>query len=179
MITPLEIREKRFRTQWPGFNKKDAIEFLDLLSTEFQAVLRENRDARQQLDEEIEKNGKLIEREAMIKEVLMVAQSSSEKIRENASREAELLIKEAEVKADKILIDADRKKNQILKQVQDLENLYKQFRAKIQSTLEMYGKLLAEDDDFEERKGGREIEPKSGSPWSHPLGSDTTKRLEE
>jgi len=179
MITPLDIREKRFRTRWPGFNKKDAIEFLDLLSTEFQAVLRENRDARQQLDEEREKNGKLIEREAMIKEVLMVAQSSSEKIRENASHEAELMIKEAEVKADKILVDADRKKNQILQQVQDLENLYKQFRAKVQSTLEMYGKLLAEDDDFEERKGGREIEPKGCRPWSHPLGTDSTQRIEE
>ncbi len=157
MITPLEIREKRFRTRWPGFNKKDVIEFLDLLSTEFQAVLRENRDARQQLDEEREKKEKLIEREAMIKEVLMVAQSSSEKIRDNASHEAELMIKEAEVRAEKILGDADQKKNQILQQVHDLENVYKQFRAKIQSTVEMYGKLLAEDDDFEERKGGREI----------------------
>jgi cell division initiation protein len=156
MITPLEIREKRFRTGWPGFNKKEVIEYLDLLSTEFQTVLKENRDARQQLNEEREKKEKLIEREAMIKEVLMVAQSSSEKIRENASREAELIIKEAEVRAEKLLGDADQKKNQVLQQVRDLENIYKQFRAKIQSTLEMYGKLLAEDDDFEERKEGRE-----------------------
>jgi len=179
MITPLEIREKRFRTGWPGFHKKDVIEFLDLLSTEFQAVLRENWDARQQLDEERKKNAKLIEQESMIKEVLVIAQSSSEKVRENAIREAEMIIKEAELKAEKILGNADQKKNQVMQQIQDLENLYRQFRAKVQSTLEMYGKLLDEDDNFEERKGGREIDPKGQRPWNHPLGSDTTQRLEE
>ncbi|MEW6381040.1 MAG: DivIVA domain-containing protein [bacterium] len=153
MITPLEIREKRFKTGWPGFSKKEVIDFLDLLSIEFQEVLKENREVRQQLDEERGKKEKLIEREGMIKEVLMIAQSSSEKVRENAIRESELMIKEAELKAEKILGEANQKKDQILCQIQDLKSLYQQFRAKVQSTLEMYGKLLAEDDEFKEKKG--------------------------
>ena len=149
MITPLEIREKRFHIKWPGFSKKDVIDFLDLLSTEFQVILKESRELRQLLEEEKGKKEKLIERESMIKDVLMIAQSSSEKMRQNANREAELLIKEAELKAEKILRDADREKNLILGQIQDLKASYKQFKVKMQSSLDMYAKLLTEEDELE------------------------------
>ena len=43
MITPLEMKEKRFRAGWSGFNKKEVINFLDLLSSEFQVILKDNR----------------------------------------------------------------------------------------------------------------------------------------
>jgi len=162
MITPLEIREKRFKTGWPGFSKKEVIDFLDLLSIEFQELLKENRQIQQQLEEERGKKEKLIEREEMIKDVLMIAQSSSEKVLENANREAELMIREAELKAEKILEEANQKKNQILEQIQDLKNIYKQFKAKVQSTLEMYGRLLIEEDEeFGEKKGEAALTPKS------------------
>ncbi|MEW5802792.1 MAG: DivIVA domain-containing protein [bacterium] len=184
MITPLEIREKRFSTRWPGFHKKEVIDFLDSLSIEFQVALRENREIREQLDEERAQKEKLLEREAMIKEVMMAAQSSSDKIRENAVREAELVIRDAEMKAEEILKSTDRQKDQVLQQIQDLRTFYKQFRIKIQSTLDMYGRLLAEagseaeNDNFGEIEEGKEADFNS-RPGGQPFGENPTECTEK
>lgn len=146
MITPLEMKEKRFRVGWSGFNKKEVIDFLDLLSTEFQVILKENRKLFQQLEEEKEKQKTLLNRESLIKSVLVKAQDNSEKIQQDANREAEILIKETELKAEKILAKARQGENKILRQTEDLKATYKQFMAKMQSTLDMYSKLLEDDD---------------------------------
>jgi len=146
MITPLEMKEKRFRAGWSGFNKKEVINFLDLLSSEFQVILKENRKLQQQLEEEKEKQKELLKRESLIKSVLVKAQDNSEKIRQDAGREAELMLKETELKVEKMLAEAHHGENRILRQIEDLKASYKQLKAKMQSTLEMYSKLLADDD---------------------------------
>ena len=146
MITPLEMKEKRFRAGWSGFNKKEVIDFLDLLSSEFQVILKENRKLQQQLEEEKGKHKELLKRESLIKSVLVKAQDNSEKIRQDAKREAELMLKETELKVEKMLAEAHQGENRILRQIEDLKASYKQLKAKMQSTLEMYSKLLADDD---------------------------------
>jgi cell division initiation protein len=146
MITPLEIKEKRFQAGLTGFRKREVIDFLDLLSTEFQVVLKENRELRQQLEMEKEKQKELLDRESMIKNVLVTAQDSSEKVRQNADREAELMIKEAELRAEKILGGVQQEKDRILRQIEDLNASYRQYKAKMQSVLTMYSELLKEDD---------------------------------
>lgn len=146
MITPLEMKEKRFRSGWSGFNKKEVIDFLDLLSSEFQVILKDNRKLQQQLEEEKEKQKELLKRESLIKSVLVKAQDNSEKIRQDAEREAELMLKETELKIEKMLAEAHQGENRILRQIEDLKSSYKQLKAKMQSTLEMYSKLLADDD---------------------------------
>ena len=146
MTTPLEMKEKRFRAGWSGFNKKEVIDFLDLLSSEFQVNLKENRKLQQQLEEEKGKQKELLKRESLIKSVLVKAQDNSEKIRQDAEREAELMLKETELKVEKMLAEAHQGENHILRQVEDLKVTYKQLKVKMQSTLEMYSKLLADDD---------------------------------
>ena len=145
MITPLEIKDKRFETGLRGFRKREVIDFLDLLSTEFQVVLKENRELCRQLEMEKEKQKELLDRESMIKNVLVTAQDSSEKVRQNAGREAELMIKEAELRAEKILGEVQHEKDQILRQIEDLRASYRQLKAKMQSVLTMYSELLKED----------------------------------
>ena len=137
MITPLEMKEKRFRAGWSGFNKKEVINFLDLLSSEFQVILKENRKLQQQLEEEKEKQKELLKRESLIKSVLVKAQDNSEKIRQDAGREAELMLKETELKVEKMLAEAHHGENRILRQIEDLKASYKQLKAKMQSTLEI------------------------------------------
>ena len=146
MITPLEMKEKRFKASWSGFNKKEVIDFLDLLSSEFQVILKENRTLQKQLGEEREKQKELLKRESLIKNVLVKAQDNSEKIRQDAEREAELMLKETELKVEKMLADAHQGENRILRQIEDLKVSYKQLKAKLQSTLAIYSKLLADDD---------------------------------
>jgi len=146
MITPLEMKEKRFRTGWSGFNKKEVIDFLDLLSSEFQVILKDNRKLQQQLEEEKGKQKELLKRESLIKNVLVKAQDNSEKIQQDAEREAELMLKETELKVEKMLAEAHYGENRILRQIEDVKGSYKQLKVKMQSTLEMYTKLLADDD---------------------------------
>lgn len=145
MITPLEIKEKRFHTGLGGFKKKEVIDFLEILSSEFQTLLKGKRELEQRLEQEMENRKELIDRESMIKSVLMTAQENSEKILQNANREAELLIKEAEFKGEKIIEEVEQKKHQLFKEFEDTKVSYKEAKAKILATLDMHRKLLEED----------------------------------
>lgn len=146
MITPLEIKEKRFKSSWPGFKKKEVLDFLDLLSSEFQILLREKRELLQQLEEVKAKQKELLDHEATIKNVLIIAQESAEQVRQNAGREAELMIKEAEFHIEKDRGEAQQERQRITQQIEDLKASHRQLKAKMQATLEMYTKLLEDDD---------------------------------
>ena len=49
-------------------------------------------------------------------------------------------------KKEKIIEAAQREKDRLLQQTEDSRASYKQFKAKIQSTLNMYSKLFEDDD---------------------------------
>ena len=81
----------------------------------------------------------------MLHETLVTTQRLAEEMKENARREATLLIREAELQGDKFLEEARAEEAKIKAEVLALKRTRRQLAEGLSVTLDMYRRLLAEE----------------------------------
>ena len=84
----------------------------------------------------------LTEREETLKRTLMTAQEVSEDLRNTAAREAEVMIAEAEVKAEKVIDSAHRRVAKLSEDIREMRGLRSRIAAAVRSTIETHLALL-------------------------------------
>ena len=102
-ITPLEIKRQQFKKTMRGYDTIEVETFLEMVSNEQEDLIHENRA---QKDKIIELETQLSDYkniERSLQQTFMQAQETSGKSIENSKREAEIIVKEAEVKASQIV----------------------------------------------------------------------------
>jgi cell division initiation protein len=147
-ITPLEIQKMRFSQKMRGYDPTEVEGFLSLLAEELAARVaqaekleRENRYYRQRLEE-------TEHREHQLQQTLLRAQKVSDDITANARREAELLVKEAEIAADKIVQQAIEQSTRFESKIAELRTARRELQLKFKNTLDLFQRILeAEMDD--------------------------------
>jgi cell division initiation protein len=102
-ITPMDVQRQAFSTRFRGLDPDEVRGYLTLVAEELAAVERE----RAALDQQVKHMEGLLEehrqREGILKSTLLTAQKASDDIREGARRQAEAMVKESELQADKLL----------------------------------------------------------------------------
>ncbi len=102
-MTPLDIQQQQFKTRFRGFDVREVDTFLEQTSGAFETLQRENEDYQEEIRRlELEIQG-YKKREETFKRALLNSQKVLDQMKENARKSAELIIAEAEVKAEKIL----------------------------------------------------------------------------
>ena len=105
-LTPLDIKKQVFKKILRGYDPIEIETFLEMVAEEFEALIKERND----LSDEVLKLKTQLrdyqEVEKTFKESLMNAQQTINQSRENSKRESDLIIKEAEVRAEKIIENA-------------------------------------------------------------------------
>src|SRR5215210_5268422 len=105
-IRPVDIRRKEFKSGFRGYDANQVDDFLDEVADEFERTFSEN----QRLSEEIaslqERMQQFEELESSIREALVHAQQVARDLRQNAGKEAELIVREAKEQAHRILADS-------------------------------------------------------------------------
>ena len=141
-LTPLDIQKMRFPQKMRGYDPAEVESFLALIAEELAGRLaqiekseRENKYYRQRL-EEAEK------REHQLQETLLRAQKVSDEITANARREAELLVKEAELAADQIVQQAVEQSARIEARIAELRTQRKELQLKFKNTLDLFQRIL-------------------------------------
>jgi DivIVA domain-containing protein len=103
MITPVEIRQQRFKKSFRGYDPEEVQAFLQALAQEWE----QQQQAYQRLKEELDKvqtsYHTLKEVEGMLHKTLVQAERCSREVLENAQQKAELKVQEAEAQAREIL----------------------------------------------------------------------------
>ena len=102
-ITPLDVRKKEFRKSVRGFDCDEVRAFLTTLADEYEAVLVDNKVLREKLTDQDEKIGEYQGMERTLRDTLMTAERVMQESKDNASREGDLVIQEAQLKARGIL----------------------------------------------------------------------------
>ena len=99
-LTPLDIQRQSFQTRLRGFDRDEVATFLNVVAEEMEQLRSEN----EKLQEEVRRQSALLaehhEREQILKNTLVAAQRTSEDIKENAKKQSQMLLKEAELAAD-------------------------------------------------------------------------------
>ena len=144
-ITPLDIYNKEFKTGFRGYGQEEVDEFLDEVRRDYEALLMENEELKQQLagvGERIEQYKKL---EETLKNTLVVAQSTADEVRAAARKEADLIIREAEARAKETQDHLEEMGRAEEQRVQDARREWETFRARVRGLLQSQLSLLDED----------------------------------
>jgi cell division initiation protein len=141
-LTPLDIQQQQFKSALLGFDKKEVDAFLDVVAHELE---RHVRDGNQLREEAKRKDAELLqyqERERTLKETLITATRISEDIKENARKEAEIVVAQAEAQAEQIIQNAHTRLVRVMEDIDELRRQKVQFEASLRSSIHSHGKLL-------------------------------------
>jgi cell division initiation protein len=120
-ITPLDIQQQQFKTRFRGFDIREVDAFLEQMADAVEMLQKGNLD----LNEEVRRLSLEIQgykkREETFKRALLNSQKVLDQMKDNARKSAELIIAEAEVKAEKILNKAHNRLAQLHEDIAELK----------------------------------------------------------
>jgi cell division initiation protein len=141
-LTPLLIKKQEFSKSVRGFNAEEVQAFLDKLSIEVDALLRENEDLKVEVEDLREKVVEFQKIEKNLQDTLIKAQESSSKTLESTKRQTSLMIKEAEIKASQLIENAHENANEIRNAVMTLNEEKDLIIAKLKAVVNSQSNLL-------------------------------------
>ena len=154
-LTPIDIQQKRFHVVFRGFEQTEVEVFLDLVRDEMETIYRdvtELREFRQSYDERLRE---LTDREETVKNTMLMTQKLMEDQKDNARREAAVIIKDAEVRSLQFMINAQDEKAKLEMDIQELKRRKHHFLQDIKKVIEMHREMVS----FEEAGGVAKEEP--------------------
>ncbi len=120
-LTPTDIQKQEFKTKFKGYDPEEVRSFLIYIAEQFEILQRE----RDRLEEENLKQREtikdLMSREELLKKTIMSTQKWVDEYKEKTLKESELIIKEAEIKAEEITRDAYDKIRKLEEEIGDLK----------------------------------------------------------
>ena len=158
-LTPLDIRKQEFRKGMRGLDADEVYAFLNTVADEYEAVLNDNKALRERLLELDDKVQEYRNMEKTLRDTLLTAERITVEAKDNARREADLIVKQAELEADRgvrNIKDAGmrlRQEIQILKRQRD--SYLSQMKVLVESHLRF---LEGAEKDFNEEQDKIEAE---------------------
>ncbi len=148
-ITPLDIQQKQFATKFRGFDMEEVDSFLELIREEMEELLRENANLREEA-RRFEKQLKEYKNiETTLKDTLVNTQQIVEQFRDTAKKDAELIIREAELKTEEMIRMAQEKVVKIHEDITDLKGIRRHFKEEVKRLIEGHMRMLEFDKERE------------------------------
>ncbi len=141
-ITPLDIQQMVFKVSFRGYDKEEVNRFLEELAQTVEALNRDHAVQREKIIFLEQQLAELKRTEATLSNTLLSAQSLAEDVKQNAHREADLVIKEAELKAGELIRQA---RVELTDTQRDLSSLQKQrllMIERLRASLRMFERLF-------------------------------------
>ena len=145
-ITPMDIRQQQFTVRmFRGFDVQEVDTFLEDLAADYETLLKENTLLKEQLQTLEERARGLEDRERVLQETLVTTQKVMDEMKESARREAALVVREAELKGERVVEAARTAEASIQVEVEALKRMRRQLAESVRSTIEMYQRLLDQE----------------------------------
>jgi cell division initiation protein len=144
-LTPLDIHNKEFGRRLRGYDEDEVNEFLDQIIKDYEALIRENKELQNQVQMLQEKLGHFVNIEETLSKTIIVAQEAADELKTNAKKESQLIIKEAEKNADRIINEALAKSRKVAMEVEELKKQAAIYRARFRTLVETQLELLNKD----------------------------------
>jgi cell division initiation protein len=153
-ITPLDIQQKQFPMKFRGFDVEEVYAFLEVIREEMEDLLRESATLKENAQRAENQIKEYKDMETTLRETLLTAQQMVEDYKTNAKKEAELIVKEAELRADTLIKQAQEKVIKIHEDIVDLKGIRVHFKEELKRMVEGHLKMIEFDKEREEEKGG-------------------------
>lgn len=133
-------------------------EFLDQIIKDYELLIKEKKEIEERvalLNERVDHYKSL---EENLSKSILVAQETAEEVKSNARKEAQLILKEAEKNADRIVNEALAKSRKVAIEIEDLKKRASVYRMRFRTLLEAQLEMLENGDWDELDKASSQIE---------------------
>ena len=145
-LTPLDIHNKSFNKGFRGYDEDEVNEFLEQVMKDYELVLREKKTLEEKYADARERLGHFSNIEETLNKSILIAQEAAEDVKRNAKNEAKLILKEAEKNADRIVNDSLVKAQKIALEIEELKRQSKVFRTRFTMLVEAQLDLIKNED---------------------------------
>jgi cell division initiation protein len=143
-LTPLDIRHKEFKRGMRGYADVEVDEFLDEIADEYERLFKENIDLQERTEALEDKVAGYKRIEETLQKTLINAQASAEELKQNATKESQLILQDAELKARQLVNEAYSERQTIEQNTVKLRSAEEDFRFKFKTLLDGYLRQLNE-----------------------------------
>lgn len=145
-MTPLDIHNKEFSRGFRGYDEDEVNDFLDQIIKDYEALIREKKDLEQKVKSSEEKLSHFSNIETTLNKSILVAQETAEEVKQNAKKEAKLIVMEAKKNADRIINEALEKSRKVTINIEELKKEANVYRTRFQMLIEAQLELLKSED---------------------------------
>lgn len=141
-LSPLDIQHMEFPRSMSGYHRQQVREFLERIADEREDILRELQTLRDELEKKDAQIEELQATEKELKRTVIAAERIANELKDNARKEAELIVQEAEQRKRETLRQTE---DQLARSHADLERMAherKLFKEQFRGTLEAFLRSL-------------------------------------
>ena len=145
-FSPNDIRQQQFSVKtFRGFDPQEVDAFLDDVAEDYEAVLKEATLLREQLAAQEARARGIVEREKSLQDTLVTTQRLADEMKTASRREGELIVREAELRGEKLVEEARAEEAKIRSQIQALRRMRRQLVEELSATLERYRRVMTSE----------------------------------
>lgn len=134
-LTAMDIKNKEFKSALRGYNGEEVDDFLEQVTEDYEAMYKENSTLKEKILTLNEKLEHYVKIESTIQNTLLLAQNAADQAKVLAQKEADIIIKNANETAQKIIDKAHMDVMKINEEYERLKQDFFKFRAKYRNFL--------------------------------------------
>ncbi len=132
-LTPMDINNKEFKKVLRGYDAEEVDEFLDKIVEDYEELFKENSILKEKITAMNEKIDHYSKIESTIQNTLLLAQNAAEQAKASSQKESEIIIKNANETAQKILDKAHNDVMEVNEEYEKVKQEFIRFRAKFRN----------------------------------------------
>ncbi len=169
-----DIANQSFETRFRGYDRQQVEEFLNVLSREFEHLVTEFKQAKQELGEYKQELREYRRREKSLHDALNMAKQVGEEIKQQAERDAELTMANAELRAERMLSGVQNRVGALREELFDLQQQRLRCETELRNVLESHLKMvdLLSIPEGEQRSSISRAPKPPEAPEYHAAGGD-------
>lgn len=134
-VTPLDLRQQRFRPAFRGFDRTEVTTLLHEVADQYESALLEVERLRQEAMHTEASLNEHREHERNLKNTLLMAQKLAEDIKATAEQQADAIIREAEGRSDLLLQKSHTRLEDLQREIDGLRMKRRDVEASIEATI--------------------------------------------
>ncbi len=176
-ITPMDMRQQRFKPAMRGYDRTDVVAFLTEAADDYEQAMREIDRLRGDLARMEALLADHRQRESNLRDTLTTAQRLADEMKEAASNEAKLTLREAQGRADLLLQKAQARLGELDHDVNELKLRRRDAEGAVEATIQALYRALEFIRDQDQTRNDdnlllhrpRQIEQQPAAPAQGPI----------
>jgi cell division initiation protein len=144
-ISALDIRQQQFTVRMRGFDRQEVGAFLEDVAEDYESVVKENAILKEQLATLEDHSRNITEHERTLQDTLVTTHRLTEEMKHAAKREAEIIVRDAEMRGEKMTEAARAEETRLKQELVALRRTRAQLVEELRGTLARYDRMLSSE----------------------------------